>query len=237
MDFLNVIGDMHADIKNVPLINDSVKMILDYYDEKTKQFRYSLKSAKLPCITAKIISILKKLHVDYSFDDSYRMFFETQQEDGGWRCATVKLGKSAETDSSNPGTTLYVLDALRYRDNNTYEIKKIGKAIAFLLDHWLTKKPLGPCQFGIGTTFMKTEYPFYRYNIFYYTYVLSFYQRARNDKRFIDIYHCLEQNESETGIRITNPHKHWIDILFKNGDECDLSNLKYQELKENLSLS
>jgi len=238
MDFLNVIGDMYKDISRNSIVDNSIKLVMDYYDSKTRQFRYSTKSQKIPCITAKIISILKKLKIEAPFyNECYQMFFETQQEDGGWRCATVNLGKSPKTDASNPGTTLYVLDALRYRENSLGEMKAINKAIEFLLNHWITRKPLGPCEFGIGTTFMKTEYPFYRYNIFYYVYALSFYDKARKDKRFVEVVSSLKSKETNTGIKVENPHKYWKDILFYNANECNLSNLKYKELLENLSKS
>lgn len=235
IDFLNVIGDLHVSSVNNETVENAVQLVIDYYDRKTMQFRYSPKGSKLPCITAKIISILKKLQVVFPFyEECYQMFFETQRPDGGWRCATVKIGKSPETDASNPGTTLYVLDALRHRGNNADELVAINKAVDFLLDHWITKKPLGPCEFGIGSTFMKTEYPFYRYNVFYYAYVLSFYERARQDERFVGVLNVLGSKETRTGVLIENPHKYWSRILFDQTKECPLSNGKYQELSKNV---
>ena len=48
------------------------------------------------------------------------------------------------------------------------------------------KRPTGPCHFGIGTLFMQVEYPFLRYNLYYYIYVLSFYDRANDDQRYLE---------------------------------------------------
>ena len=71
---------------------------------------------------------------------------------------------SPETDASNPGATLYVLDAFLYRENSAKEKKNLDLGVTFLLGHWDTRSPLGPCEFGIGSTFMKTEFPMIRYN-------------------------------------------------------------------------
>jgi hypothetical protein len=234
MEILSVLGDIGFDYEKEKIINEALKKVIGYYDNKAKQFKYSEKSSKLPCISAKIVATLQKLKYDFQyFEDCYQYFLDTQQKDGGWRCATVKLGKSPETDASNPGTTLYVLDAFRYRNNSEKDIIQLNNGIGFLLDHWITKKPLGPCEFGIGTTFLKTEYPFIRYNIFYYAYILSFYSKAIDDKRFKEILKILLDKETNTGIRIENPHKSWKDILYKNGLECDLANMKFFELKKN----
>ena len=116
-------------------------------------------------------------------------------------------------------------------------MQQLERGVEFLLEHWITKKPLGPCEFGIGSTFMKTEYPFIRYNIFYYTYVLSYYQKALKDKRFQQVVYELQKNETKTGIEINNPHKNWKKLLYQDSLECDLANQKYIELKQNISES
>lgn len=39
---------------------------------------------------------------------------------------------------------------------------------------------------------MQVEYPFRNYNLFQYLYVLSFYERARKDERFLEALAALE---------------------------------------------
>ena len=56
--------------------------------------------------------------------------------------------------------------------------------MAFLLAHWVIRRPIGPCHYGIGSRFMQVEYPMRGYGLFSYVYVLSFYARARSDERF-----------------------------------------------------
>lgn len=238
MDFLSVIGDMKVAYKDEQLIINAMTKVISYYEKKSRLFKFAEKSTKLPCITAKILATISKINYDFpEMESCYQYFLETQQKDGGWRCATVKIGKSPETDASNPGTTLYVLDAFKFRNNSSKDIIQLNKGIEFLLNHWITKKPLGPCEFGIGSSFMKTEYPFIRYNIFYYSYVVSFYTNALKDKRFLEIIKALKINETNTGIKIINPHKSWRNILFKDSYECELANRKYLEIMQKIKES
>jgi hypothetical protein len=235
IDVLSVLGDIGIKYSENSTIKDAVGKMMSFYDEKKGMFQYIQKGSKLPCITAKIINTLDKLEYRNSIlENSFRYFMETQCDDGGWRCATVKIGKSDSTDASNPGTTLYVLDAYKNRKSLKEEKEKLDKAVLFLLQHWDTKKPLGPCEFGIGTQFMKTEYPFIRYNLFYYLYVLSFYEKAKKDKRFKEALKELKAKEIENGINIEHPNKNWISLLFNGSNQCDLANKKYKQLIENI---
>lgn len=238
IDFLSIIGDLDCQIENDITIESGIQKTIKYYDKKTCLFRFSPTSSKLPYVTAKILVFLQKHRYHFEeMENCYQYFLKTQKNDGGWRCAVVKIGKSPETDASNPGTTLYVLDAFRYRKNSAEVLTKLNKGVDFLLDHWNTRKPLGPCGFGIGTTFMKTEYPFYRYNIFYYTYVLSFYPCACQDKRFLEVMEILRKKKTSTGIKIEKPHKNWKAILFEGTNECEISNGKYLEIENNLRIN
>lgn len=137
-----------------------------------------------------------------------------QAVDGGWRCATARQGQSPETDASNPGTTLWVLDACLFRDNNKQEAEALNQGAAFLLDHWDSRAPLGPCAFGIGSRFLKTEFPFRRYNLFYYVYVLSHYDCAIGDTRFREALSVLKSQSVNDGLLVTAPHKAWKGSVF-----------------------
>ena len=112
--------------------------------------------------------------LDYLLSDRF--------DDRGWRCRKFIFGHGPETDASNPGVTLLALDAFRLAGIHE-GLPDLDRAVETLLDHWTVKTPVGPCHFGIGTLFMQVEYPFLRYNLFYYTYVLSFYAKARKDER------------------------------------------------------
>jgi len=101
---------------------------------------------------------------------------------------------------------LTVLDVFRFTLYANKE-ENLDKAVEFLLRHWETRTPLGPCHYGIGKLFMKIEYPMFRYNIFYYVYVLSFYDKAKKDPRFRESFEVLRGKAIENEIKVENPNK------------------------------
>jgi hypothetical protein len=220
IDVLNTLGEIGVKASVSEVVINAINLIFTYYDEKGC-FRYAPKSSKLPCITARILTALGRLGYtgDERIETCYRHLLETQHTDGGWRCPTVRMGKSPETDSSNPGTTLYVLDAFRFRDNAASENTRLEKGVVFLLDHWETRKPLGPCQFGIGSRFLTIEYPFLRYNLFYYVYVLSQYNIAKKDKRYREALLYLQNKAIDQKILPESPHTSWRRFSFARKNE------------------
>jgi len=215
IDTFRVLGELGATLKEYPMLSNAVEFMFQYQNSDGS-FKYSSHSGKLPCITARILAALRTLGVnnDVRIDPCYQWLLDSQWSDGGWRCATVKLGKSSATDASNPGTTLYVLDAFRFRNNSIEETAQLDKAVDFLLEHWVTRLPLGPCDFGMGSRFFKIEYPFLRYNIFYYVYVLSFYEKARCDERYKAAYELILDKAENGDIILENPHRAWRSYDF-----------------------
>ena len=116
---------------------------------------------------------------------------ETQHDDGGWRCNKFSYGRGPETEFSNPGVTLWVLDVFRITDH-LHRNPALDRAVDSLLDYWVVRRPMGPRDFGIGTLFLQVEFPFLRYNLFSYVYVLSFHDRARDDPRHLDALRVLQ---------------------------------------------
>jgi hypothetical protein len=236
IDTLSVLGEIGYSIYDNSQIASAIDFIFSYQTPEGC-FKYSPKSSKLPCLTARIIAGLGRLGVknDKRIEASYKWMLDTQCDDGGWRCATVKLGKSPLTDASNPGTTLYVLDAFRFRKNSVAEIDKLNEGVDFLLQHWEIRQPIGPCSFGIGSTFMKVEYPFLRYNLFYYVYVLSFYETAKHDKRFQEAYKKLKDKTKNDKLIPENPHKAWIEFDFaKKGQISEIGTQRFKEINKNI---
>jgi hypothetical protein len=236
IDTLSVIGEIGYSVYDKPQITEAVDFVFAYQTQKGS-FKYSLASAKLPCLTARIIAAFGRLGIrnDCRVEKSYNWLMDTQWNDGGWRCSVVKLGKSPLTDASNPGTTLYVLDAFRFRYNNPKEIKKLNQSVDFLLQHWEIRQPVGPCYFGIGSRFLKIEYPFLRYNLFYYVYVLSFYEKARNDKRFQEALSYLKDKIKNDKLIPENPHKAWQEFIFaRKGQISELGTKRWIEIKNNI---
>ncbi len=179
---------------SAPTLRGAAKRILDCWTDDGR-IHVVGQGAVYPCHTANALRMLCRLGYgsDARIAKTYEHLLETQEDDGGWRCNTYKYGRGPETVASNPGPTLHALDAFRYVPP-AERSRRLDRAVAFLLDHWDTRAPLGPCHFGIGSRFLKVEYPFFRYNLFAYVYVLSFYESARTDRRFRAALHLLESN-------------------------------------------
>lgn len=235
IDTLYVLGEIGLSVNDSHVIAKAVDFVLTYQMQEGS-FKHSLTSSKLPCLTARITAALGKLGItDSRIEKSYQWLMSTQCIDGGWRCNTAKLGKSPLTDASNPGTTLYVLDAFRYRDNKPQDIDKLNQGVDFLLQHWEVRQPIGPCGFGIGSRFFQIEYPFLRYNIFYYVYVLSFYYIAIIDSRFQEAYQSLASKVMHGMVIPENPHKAWQQFDFaKKGQVSEIATKRWNEIENNL---
>lgn len=138
-----------------------------------------------PCHTALAANVLCRMGYgnDARVKRTLAYFLDAQRPDGGWRCEKYSFGHGEETQYSTPYTTLVVLDLFRQIPGFEDDLR-LNRAVAFLLAHWVIRRPISPCHYGIGSRFMQVEYPMRGYGLFYYVYVLSFYARARSDERF-----------------------------------------------------
>lgn len=216
------------------IIKDLAKLIFEH-QQPDGRFRISKSGAIYPCHTIGCLRVL--CYLGYAKDKRLKKTFEhllsTQENDGGWMCNKFSFGKGLETKHSNPGPTLEALDAFRFIDISETK-QQINKTVEFLLWHWEHKKPIGPCLFGIGTLFNKTEFPFFRYNLFYYTYVLSFYKKASCDKRLKGAFK-LESKLKDKKMVIENPNRQLIKLAFCiKGQTSDLATNRFNEIKKNM---
>lgn len=221
-----------------PIIKDATDLLFSLWREDGR-FQIAPNGAIYPCHTAGVARVLGRLNYanDSRLKKTFEHLLEIQHEDGGWRCNTYKFGRGPETAFSNPGTTLLVIDAFRFTPYLNNEAC-LDKAVETLLDHWEVRKPLGPCQYGIGKLFMMVEYPFSRYNLFYYVYVLSFYERAKTDKRFLDALKVLTSKTVNGKILVENPNRKLASFTFcKKGSTSELASRRYNEILSNLKSS
>lgn len=200
------------------------------------RFKISPSGTMFPCQTITALRVL--CYMGFSQDErlkpSHDHLFEIQHEDGGWRCNRTKMGKSPDMDLSNPGVTLEALDAFRFTKFLNKD-KRLDNAVDSLLRHWEIKRPLGPCHFGIGTLFMQTEFPFLRYNLFYYCYTLSFYDKAKQDSKFREAIEALDQKVRDGKLVVENPNRRLAKLDFcKKGEPSDLATIRYKELKSRI---
>jgi len=201
------------------------------------RFRVAPKGTIFPCHTAYAARVLCRF--GYARDKRIVRTFEhllgAVHEDGGWRCAAAPLKAGTRGALSNPGVTLFALDALRYSERE-WKRPELKRAIDTLLAHWEEKLPAGPCQFGIGALFMQVEYPFFRYNLFYWVYVLSFYEKARRDRRFHAALRALESKLDDRGrVVVERPHRALATFaLCAKGKPSERATARYREIRENI---
>ena len=218
-----------------PVLKGAADVFFEAWREDGR-FRPAPKGTIYPCHTANAARALCRLGYarDRRLERSFEHLFEVQHNDGGWRCNTVKLGRSPETDASNPGVTLSALDAFRFTTHLNAD-RRLDRAVKTLLSHWKTRKPLGPCSFGIGTLFGKIEYPFLRYNLFYYVYVLSFYDAAKRRTEFRQALKTLQAKMADGAVVVESPHRGLAKLAFcRKGEPSRLATKRYREILKNL---
>lgn len=218
-----------------PVLKDTAQLIFGAW-QKDGRFKIYPKGAIYPCQTAEAVRTL--CHMGYVSDEriqaSFRHLLDIQYQDGGWRCNKFSFGRGPETDSSNPHPTLTALDAFRFSSYLNRE-KALDRAVDFLLEHWTIKKPTGPCHYGIGTLFMQVEYPFRNYNLFEYVYVLSFYDRAKKDCRFLEALDALRSKTADGKIVVERAVPKLAKLNFcKKGQPSLLATKRYLEIEDNL---
>lgn len=214
-----------------PLLVEAAELIFSTWQEDGR-FKVYPQGAIYPCHTIHTANTL--CHMGYASDDrlqkTFQYLLEIQNGDGGWRCNKFSFGHGPETEFSNPLPTLIALNAFRFSDYFNRE-PALDKAVDFLLEHWTIRKPIGPCHYGIGTLFMQIEYPFRNYNLFIYVYVLSFYSRAKKDKRYLEALKILESKTENGQIVVERIAPKLNDFSFcKKGDASVLATARYQEV-------
>ncbi len=219
-----------------PVLKAAADLIFSVWQDDGR-FKIYPKGSILPCQTAIAANVLCHLGYvsDHRIQKTFRHFLDTQYKDGGWRCNKFSYGRGEETEYSNPKPTLNALDAFRFSDYRNKE-QALDKAVDFLLEHWVIRKPIGPCHYGIGTLFMQVEYPFRNYNLFEYVYILSFYDRAKNDSRFLEAFECLRSKAVDGQIIVERVVPKLAKLSFcKKGEPSASATKRYHEILENLN--
>jgi hypothetical protein len=234
LDSVFMLSELGMD-SDEPVLNETAGLILDSWREDGR-FRLSPQGAIYPCQTIHAARTL--CHLGYASDSRLKRTFEhlleTRHQDGGWRCNKFSFGRGPETEFSNPGPTLMALDAFRFTDALNRN-EALDQAVEFLLGHWETRIPLGPCHYGIGSLFLQVAFPFASYNLFFYVYVLSFYERAKKDGRFLDALGVLETKPVNGRIVVERPNQKLAGFVFcKKGEPSDLATESYREIVRNL---
>lgn len=220
-----------------PLLKECANVIFSAWREDGS-FKLYPQGSIYPCHTANAANVL--CHMGYALDErmqkTFQHLLDTQYTDGGWKCNKYSFGRGPETEYSNSLPTLNVLNAFRFSEYLNKE-PALDKAVNFLLEHWTIRKPIGPCHYGMGTLFMQVEYPFRNYNLFVYVYVLSFYNCAKDDKRFLEALKALESRMVDGQIVVERVVPKLAKFSFcKKGEPSALATIRYHEILENLGV-
>lgn len=234
MGILMVLNDMEI-AKDHEVIRGCVELIISLIRDDGR-IKISPKGAIYPCHMAFAAAALCKN--GYSDNPKVKMMLEyllnNRYSDGGWRCNKFLYGRGPETNFSNPGVTLTALDAFRCAGMND-DNYNLDDAVETLLQHWEVKLPIGPCHFGVGNQFMQIEYPFLRYNIFYFAYVLSFYKKAVNDGRYLEVIEILNKKLDDGMIIVERPHHKLSKLEFcKKGKPSIAATKRFNEILSNI---
>ena len=218
-----------------PLLKEAAELIFSTWQEDGR-FRLYPQGSIYPCQTIHAANVL--CHMGYVSDvrlqKTLQHLLDIQYTDGGWRCDKFSFGRGPETEYSNPFPTLKALNTFRFTEYLNKE-PALDKAVDFLLEHWIIRKPIGPCHYGIGTLFMQVEYPFRNYNLFIYAYVLSFYNRAKEDKRFLEALETLGSKMVDGQIMVERVVPKLAGLSFcKKGKTSEMATIRYHEILRNL---
>ena len=222
--------------QNDPALNGACALL---WQAQRADGRFSLvpKSSIFPCHTIHTAKTLcaAGFASDARMQATLTHLLETQYGDGGWRCNKFFFGRGPETEASNPGPTLVALDVFRQTPYCNADAR-LDRAVEFLLGHWVTRAPLGPCHYGIGTLFHQVSFPFLQYNLFYYVFVLSFYDAAKRDPRYLDALSVLQGKLRDGQIVVERPHAKLAKLDFcKKGEPSELATRRYQTILANLN--
>jgi hypothetical protein len=199
------------------------------------RIRLGPRTPMYPCYTAEAARVLCRFGRggDPRVGATVEYFLAEAHEGGGWRCNFTKFGRGPETEVANPGATLYVLDALRFFPARAGE-PAVEAAVESLLRHWVVRVPTGPCHWGIGSRFMEVEFPFLKYGLFFWVYVLSCYPKARADARFREAFEELSGRVAADGtVSVESRHRSLGKMAFCARGEPSLeATRRYREILE-----
>lgn len=237
LECINYLLDLGVSPSDMELAG-AIDLVLRAWQDDGR-FRLYPTGAVLPCQTAFAARTLCR--AGYADDPRLRVTLAhlagSQWQDAGWRCNKFSYGRGPETLHANPHPTLQALDAFRL-SGRADDGPALDAAVGLLLEHWRIREPIGPCHYGIGTRFLQVEYPFRSYNLFYWVYVLSFYDTAQQDPRFLEAFSLLTSKLVAGQIIVERVVPKLAGLAFcRKAQPSALATRRYQEVLDNLAAS
>ena len=117
LESLQILHELGLDVDH-EAVRGAVDLLLGAWRDDGR-YRLAPSGTLHPCHSANTARVLCRF--GHSEDDRVRRtlshLLEIQHDDGGWRCRKAPMGRSPKTDASNPGVTLFVLDAFRFTEH------------------------------------------------------------------------------------------------------------------------
>lgn len=160
------------------------------------------------------------------------------QQDFGWPCAATSVlgkkfkGPGKRTDPC-PYANLLILKLLSAMPEK-HNSNETNKGIDVLLDLWEHRKEVKYFLFGMGTDFNKLKAPLIWFDILHVTDVLSNFDRAKKDKRFLEMVDIISSKADENGLyKAESAYRAWKDWNFGQKKESSawISFLVYRIMK------
>lgn len=138
---------------------------------------------------------------DKDVEKSTKYLIDLASKNGFGCCVSKNLGKfrgSGKKDDICPYATLLMLKLLSlFPDYHEHQITI--NSIESLLNLWENSKEKHPYMFYMGNDFRKLKFPFIWYDILHLAEVLSYFEYAKKDKRFINIVDTIFSSKDENG--------------------------------------
>ena len=136
----------------------------------------------------------------YSIPLEYLISLKT---DNGYPCAAdTNLGKfngPGKRGTSCPYSNLLMLKLLSLFPEETYK-EQSTLAIESLLSLWENRTSKKPYLFAMGTDFKKLKFPLIWFDILHVTTVLSYFEYAKKDSRYIEMLDIIRQKADNKGM-------------------------------------
>lgn len=160
-------------------------------------------------------------------------------ESKGWRCKVApELGKfrgPGRKDDECPYATLLVLKLLTAVESGSYAAEK-AIAIETILSLWEERKTRKPYLFGMGTDFAKPKFPFIWYDILHTVDLLSRFDIARKDGRFLEMNELLRRKVKINGSKPESIYTSWKDWDFgQKKSESDFIRFAFERIERRFS--
>jgi len=202
------------------------------------RYRLAPSGALYPCATAAAARVLCRYAAtndDQRLRQTLLHLLETQYGDGGWRCSKFPVWARAGDTVLQPGCHALGAGCLSLhgpRDKNP----ALDRGVDSLLDHWWSDARSDPVTSASALSSCRWSSRSCDTTSSTYVYVLSCYDRARRDLRYLEALRVLESKLDARGrVVVERPNRRLAGLSFcAAGRPSVLATARYARILENL---